>query len=73
MAVHADLRPIETVPRDGSVVIVFAEDVGSFAMRWNAAGFNPLVSVNPGLWESEDRSFTWIEEFGHGPTHWRPA
>jgi hypothetical protein len=42
-------------------------------MRWNAAGSNWLVSDRPGIWEAPDESFTWCEDQGFGPTHWRPA
>lgn len=72
MSAHSDYRPIDSAPRDGRLVQVFHEDVGSFVMRWNATGSNPLVSTDPGIWEASDGSFTWCEDHGAGPSHWRP-
>lgn len=68
-----DYRDIATAPRDGTLIQVFHEDVGSFLMRWNASGSNALVSQDIGIWEAPDGSFTWCEDDGHGPSHWRPA
>lgn len=62
---------IETAPRDGTVIEVAADACGSFPMRWNPKGFNPLASRKPGLWEIPDGSMTWTEDDGAGPTHWR--
>ena len=70
---RGDMRPIETAPRDGTLVEVFHEDVGSFMMRWNAIGWNQLVSVEPGIWKAPDGVFTWCEDRDFGPSHWRPA
>ncbi|BCB18042.1 hypothetical protein OCUBac02_09360 [Bosea sp. ANAM02] len=67
-----DYRDIVSVPRDGSLVWVMHEDVGSFLMRWNAAASNPMVSTEPGIWEAPDGSFTWCDKNGLGPSHWRP-
>lgn len=65
-------RNIASVPRNGTLVWVMHEDVGSFLMRWNAAGWNPLVSSELGIWEAADGSFTWCDRNGFGPSHWRP-
>lgn len=67
-----DYRPISTAPRDGTLIEVMDDDSGSFYMRWNPAGINELVSLQQGIWESYDASFTWSEDMGFGPTHWRP-
>lgn len=69
-----DWRNISTAPRDGTVIIVGAPDDEWFYMRWNPQGFNGLVQPEPdGIWEATDNSFTWSEQGGFGPTHWRPA
>lgn len=68
-----DYRPIATAPRDGTIVDVLAEDCGPYRMKWNGAGVNPLVSLKAGIWEAVDGAFTWSEDRGAGPTHWRPA
>lgn len=68
-----DFRPIDTAPRDGSIVEVMAADFGPYRMRWNPSGFNELASIQPGIWEAHDRAFTWSEDMGAGPTHWRPS
>lgn len=72
----SDWRPIETAPRDGSVIEVADPDEqeGPYEMRWNMAGFNPLVQAERGgIWEDPRGNFTWDESRGFGPTHWRPA
>ena len=68
-----DYRPIATAPRDGSLVDVMADDFGPYRMRWNPTGTNPLVLIEQGIWEAQDGSFTWCEDRGAGPTHWRPV
>lgn len=68
-----DWRPIETAPRDGSTIEVMDPDCGSFAMRWNPAGHNPIFQseYGNGIWECPDNNFTWSEDDGAGPTWWR--
>lgn len=52
-----DYRPIDTAPRDGTFVEVAAPgEFGPFEMRWNSAGFNPIASLRPGLWETRWKS-----------------
>ena len=68
-----DYRPIDTAPRDGTFVEVACPgEFGPFEMRWNPAGFNPIASLRPGLWETRGGGLTWSEDRGGGPTHWRP-
>lgn len=68
-----DWRPIETAPKDGTLVEIMAEDFGPYEMVWNPAGYNWLVSSSPGLWEDVGGNFTWCDERPEGaPTHWRP-
>ena len=66
-------RDIASVPRDGTLVGVTDHESGSFLMRWNPTGSNPLIQPEPsGIWEASDGSFTWSEQEGFGPTHWLP-
>lgn len=71
-------RPIETAPRDGSVVEITAlEDDGTpfeiHPMCWDANGRNTIFAPGMvGMWTAPDGSYTWREGDG-GPTHWRPA
>jgi len=67
-----DWRPIETAPRDGTEIEVTDQETFWGVMRWNVAGFNPLVSKDYGIWECPGGNFTWCEDDGFGPTHWRP-
>lgn len=68
-----DYRPIETAPRDGTVIEVMTEETGGFAMFWNPEGFNPLVSRSCGIWECPGGTLTWSEDGGYGPEYWRPC
>lgn len=63
-------QPIETAPRNGTRILVWAEGDGPFEMHWNTMGWNWLVSRQLGIWEGD--GFTWYEADGHGPTHWMP-
>ena len=42
----------------------------SFIMRWNDYAKNAMFAGVAGMWEALDKSFTWAEEGGYGPTHW---
>lgn len=64
--------PIDTAPRDGTPVIVADEDAGSFLMSWNAECENGLFPDVKGFWEAPDKSMTWGEHDGYGPTYWKP-
>lgn len=65
-------EPIATAPRDGRVISVIHDEVGSFWMAWNPAATNHLFAPGEiGMWEAPDRSMTW-REGEDGPTHWRP-
>mgnify|MGYP001589897266 CR=1 FL=1 len=67
-----DWKTIESAPRDGRAIRVTDFESGEYVMCYNAAGANPLFQKGIGIWESPDRSFTWSEERGYGPTHWKP-
>lgn len=69
---NSDYQDISTAPRDGTVIEVMDPDCGSFAMSWNADGFNPLVSTSEGIWECPGKTMTWCEDNDCGPRYWRP-
>ena len=62
---------IATAPRDGTVLIVGADDVGEFPMRWDEDRVNPLVANYPGIWVISDGSMTWHDHPEFGPAYWR--
>lgn len=61
---------IETAPRNGKSIVVGDDDCGQFIMHWEPLAENPLVGNVMGLWVSLDRSFTWSEHDGAGPSYW---
>lgn len=65
-------EPIATAPKDGRVIYVIHDEVGSFPMAWNHSATNHLFAPGEmGMWEAPDRSMTW-RAGEDGPTHWRP-
>lgn len=77
MASAVDWRPIDTAPRDGTLIEITAlEDDGTpfeiWPMRWDAELRNGLFPGAVGFWAAPDRSITWNEDSFGGPTHWRP-
>ena len=72
MSPMPDRQPMSTAPRDGRTVIVGDDDVGEFLMRWNVDARNDLFAPGvSGMWEAPDKSMTWTEHEGAGPTYWR--
>ena len=72
-----DWRPIETAPRDGTIIeITSIEPDGEvfeiWPMRWDAMKENGLFPDVRGFWTVSDGSVTWIDAADSGPTHWRP-
>lgn len=64
-------QPIETAPRDGTIIWIHHDDVGSFVCRWNPVGSNAIFQPEPtGIWEAPLGQFTWSEDEGNGPSHW---
>lgn len=66
-------QPIETAPRDGTVIYVADPDCGAFPMRWNSEGYNDIFApYDLGIWEMESGGMTWSESRDCGPTRWKP-
>ena len=66
-------KPMAFAPRDGTVVILGAEDVEEIRMRWDPNIFNPLTRRR-GIWVSPDAPFSWSEDQPeYGPQYWRDA
>ena len=67
-------RPYATAPKDGRVILLWADGVGgAFPMYWDAKDANILVSTRAGIWVLEGGGLTWCDERPEGaPTHWRP-
>lgn len=66
-------QPIATAPRNGLSIIVGDPDCGEFVMHYNPTGGNTIFQPDEiGIWEAADKSFTWSEKRGDGPTYWRP-
>lgn len=64
---------IETAPRDGTPVRLWARDAMMVPMRWNVSGRNSLVQPGEGIWEHPSGELTWSEYDPAGaPTHWHP-
>ncbi len=69
-------HPIETAPRDGTLIRLGHPDEGVFHnMRWNSNGTNPIFQPGvTGIWEHIDAhgnvAHTWSEAQGFGPSLW---
>ena len=71
---HRERYPINTAPRDGTLIIVGDPDVGEFPMKWGHIQLNEFFAPDTiGMWVMEDGGMTWAENGGLGPTTWRPV
>lgn len=69
-------QPIETAPKDGTIILVgwrLPEDTEMqewFVMQWGHIQRNGLFPGDVGMWVAPNGSMTWHET--NGPTHWMP-
>lgn len=74
-----DWQPIETAPKDGTLIKIgwkFPGDTDMqewFVMQWSHIQRNGLYPGVVGMWVAPDGSFTWNADNPDGaPTHWMP-
>lgn len=64
--------PIDTAPRDGTLIYIGDPDVGEFPMQWAHIQRNGLFPGVVGMWVMPKGEMTWNDADGFGPTVWRP-
>ena len=74
---NMDWRPIESAPKDGSLVyltwMLDGKPQEMFPMRWGHIQRNGLFPGLVGMWVANDGSYTWNDSDPDGaPTHWAP-
>ena len=68
---HPFMQPIETAPRDGTLIVVGDPDAGWFPMQWGHIQQNGFFAPGVvGMWIMPDGSMTWTEHGGFGPSEW---
>lgn len=75
-------KPIETAPRDGTIITLTWMDGGEPqeiypGFQWNPFASNHLVQGHKGIWAIHGKNgellMTWSEDNPDGaPTHWMP-
>ncbi len=74
----SEWQPIETAPKDGTVIRVGWRSPGDtemqewFAMQWGHIQQNGLFPGKVGMWVAPGGGLTWNDDGGDGPTHWMP-
>jgi hypothetical protein len=73
-----DWQPIETAPKDGTVVELTWLENGKpqeiWPMQWAHIQRNGLFPGKVGMWTLPNGGATWNDDDPDGaPTHWRPA
>jgi hypothetical protein len=69
-----DWKPIETAPKDGTVVIGYSDKEGVFPIYWSEKEYYPIGDSYTGWVNAVDFNYddggSW--RFDANPTHWQP-